>query len=121
MKVISLADTVGLADPGQVARITRYLVEELPGVETGLHLHSTPHNREAKIKAGLEAGCLRFDGALKGIGGCPMADDILVGNVDTEWMIHYFGRLKLLPPLDDEALKQSLWLAEGVFTQHQNL
>ena len=76
--IISLADTVGVATPAQVFDITSYLVESLPGVEVGVHLHSTPQNRNEKLDAAVRAGCKRFDGALKGIGGCPMADDELV-------------------------------------------
>jgi hydroxymethylglutaryl-CoA lyase len=92
-----------------------YLIKELPECTIGVHLHSTNHNRKAKIDAALEAGVLRFDGALKGIGGCPMAGNELVGNMDTEWMIAYFRQKKLLPGLDDAALKQSLHVAGEVF------
>ena len=80
IKIISLADTVGVATPEQVYDMTSYLVESLPGVEIGVHLHSTPDNWKEKLEAAIKAGCKRFDGALKGIGGCPMADDELVGN-----------------------------------------
>jgi hydroxymethylglutaryl-CoA lyase len=80
-----------------------------------VHLHSTHHNRKAKIDAALEAGCRRFDGALKGIGGCPMAGDSLVGNMDTEWMIKHFREKGLVGALNEEALKESLRLAEEVF------
>lgn len=114
--ILSLADTVGLASPEQVYDITSYLVQSLPGVEIGVHLHSTPLNWEAKLDAAARAGCRRFDGALKGIGGCPMADDELVGNMNTEWMIDYFGRQRLLPALDGEALARSLELAGELFS-----
>ena len=90
IKIISLADTVGLATKEQVYHITKYLVDSLPETEIGVHLHSTPANWKEKVDAALQAGCKRFDGALKGIGGCPMADDELVGNMDTELMIPYF-------------------------------
>ncbi|HET6995471.1 MAG TPA: hydroxymethylglutaryl-CoA lyase, partial [Chitinophagaceae bacterium] len=79
--IISLADTVGVAEPEQVYDMTRYLIESLPGTEIGVHLHSTPGNWREKLDAAVKAGCRRFDGALKGIGGCPMADDELVGNM----------------------------------------
>lgn len=115
VKIISLADTVGLAEPVQVGRITNYLVDKFPNNQFGVHLHSTPFNREAKIKAALDAGCTRFDGAMKGIGGCPMADDVLVGNIDTEWLIGYFNELHRLPPLDLNALQESIHLAEEIF------
>jgi hydroxymethylglutaryl-CoA lyase len=115
VRIISLADTVGLATPEQVSSITAYLTGHLPGHEIGVHLHSTPQHWQAKIDAALEAGCRRFDGALKGIGGCPMADDELVGNMNTEWMIPHFEEKGLLPPLDKVALNESLRLAAEIF------
>ena len=115
IKIISLADTVGLATPEQVFSVTDYLVRQLPGHTIGVHLHSTHHNRKAKIDAALQAGCRRFDGALKGIGGCPMAGNELVGNMDTEWMIPYFRQLHLLPGIHEEALQHSLRLAGQIF------
>lgn len=115
VKIISVADTVGLAEPEQIGRIINYLVETLPGTQIGVHLHSTPYNREAKIMAALNAGCARFDGALKGIGGCPMADDVLVGNIGTEWLIDYFKEKELLSPLNEKALQESLDLAGEIF------
>ncbi|HRO69965.1 MAG TPA: hydroxymethylglutaryl-CoA lyase, partial [Chitinophagaceae bacterium] len=115
IKIISLADTVGLATPGQVYDITNYLIESLPGIEIGVHLHSTPANWKEKLGSAVSAGCKRFDGALKGIGGCPMANDELVGNMDPEWMIKYFDELFMLPELDKEALAESLRIAGEVF------
>ncbi len=115
IKIISLADTVGLATPAQVSSVTRHLVNALPGTEIGVHLHSTASNWKAKTTAALEGGCLRFDGALKGIGGCPMADDMLVGNMDTELMIPYFKELNLLPELDMDALARCSRMASEIF------
>lgn len=115
VKTLSIADTVGLATPEQVYSVTEYLIRELPQCTIGVHLHSTPHGRKAKIDAALQAGCKRFDGALKGIGGCPMAGDELVGNMDTEWMIHHFEGKGLLGILDKKALAASLRLAEEIF------
>ena len=116
VRTLSLADTVGLATPEQVFSVTDYLVRQLPGHTIGVHLHSTAHNRKAKIDAALQAGCRRFDGALRGIGGCPMAGDHLVGNMDTEWMIAHFRQLQLLPPLDEEALREADRLAAEIFS-----
>ena len=115
IKIISLADTVGLATAEQVKRITKYLVDSLPGTEIGVHLHSSPMNWKEKVEAALAAGCKRFDGALKGIGGCPMADDELVGNMDTELMIPYFEEKGLLNNLDKEALQNCSMLASEIF------
>ncbi len=115
IKIISLADTVGLATSQQVKEITTYLVKELPGIEVGVHLHSTAANRIQKLEAAHNSGCLRFDGALKGIGGCPMADDELVGNMNTEIMIGYFEEQNLLEHINKEALAESLQLAARIF------
>lgn len=115
IKTISLADTVGLAKPEQVYSMTQYLIEQLPQVEIGVHLHSRPDNWKEKLDAALNAGCKRFDGALKGFGGCPMANDDLVGNMRTEWMIDYFKKKKLLYDLNDDALAKSLQLASEIF------
>ena len=115
IRVISIADTVGVARPEQVYSITEYLVKALPGHSIGVHLHSRPQNWKQKIEAALEAGCERFDGALKGIGGCPMANDELVGNMNTEWMIPYFEEKGLMNDLDKQALQESLRIAAEIF------
>ncbi len=115
IKIISLADTVGLATKEQVYQITKYLVDSLPETEIGVHLHSTATTWKEKVDAALEAGCKRFDGALKGIGGCPMADDELVGNMDTELMIPYFNELNLLNNLDEAALINCSQIATKIF------
>jgi hydroxymethylglutaryl-CoA lyase len=116
VQIISLADTVGLATPDQVFSITNYLINKLPQHQVGVHLHSTPDNRMAKIEAAWRAGCRRFDGALKGIGGCPMAHDDLVGNIDTEWLISYLEQYEVLPNLNKAALAKSSNLANELFT-----
>lgn len=115
--IISLADTVGLASPEQVYSMTRFLVESLPGTEIGVHLHSTALNWQDKLDAAVKAGCLRFDGALKGIGGCPMANDELVGNMDSERMIAYFNELGLLPDMDPQILEECIQMAAEIFKQ----
>jgi hydroxymethylglutaryl-CoA lyase len=113
--IISLADTVGLATPEQVYDVASYLIESLPGTEIGVHLHSTQQNWKQKLEAAVKAGCKRFDGALKGIGGCPMAKDELVGNMNTELMIDYFEKNNLIKGLNKEALNNSLQLANQLF------
>jgi len=115
IKIISLADTVGLATHEQVYSVTNYLVRQLPDCEIGVHLHSTPQNWRKKLEAAVNAGCMRYDGALKGIGGCPMADDEMVGNMDTELMIKYFNEKKLIGNLNNDWLATSLLLADKIF------
>ena len=115
VKTISLADTVGLASPEQVFAITNYLVKLLPQQEIGVHLHSTAANWQDKLDAAVNAGCKRFDGALKGMGGCPMAGDELVGNMDSELMIPYFESKGMLTNIDQAALLKSSRLAAQLF------
>jgi len=115
IEIISLADTVGLATAEQVYDMTEYLVDSLPGIEIGVHLHSKPMNWKEKLEAAMKAGCKRFDGALKGIGGCPMANDELIGNMNSELMINYFEENNWLNNLNKEALEKSLRLASEIF------
>ncbi len=115
IQTISLADTVGLASPEQINRITSLIITAFPKTEIGVHLHSRPDSLTEKLDAALHAGCRRFDGALKGIGGCPMAGDILVGNLETERMVDYFNDLQLIKPLNTRALENSLRLAAEIF------
>jgi hydroxymethylglutaryl-CoA lyase len=112
---ISLADTVGLASPQQVNDVTSHLIQLMPDVEIGVHLHSTTADWKSKTDAALAAGCQRFDGALKGIGGCPMADDELVGNMDTELLVPYFESKGLLDGLNLEAFAKSSAMASRIF------
>jgi hydroxymethylglutaryl-CoA lyase len=113
--IISLADTVGLASPEQVYGMTEYLVDSLPATEIGVHLHARPANWKEKLEAALKAGVERLDGALKGIGGCPMADDELVGNMNTELMIAYLESVGIPHTLNKEALAESLRIASEIF------
>ncbi len=113
--IISLADTVGLATPEQVSRAVKTLVPAWPAITIGVHLHSTPDNWQVKAEAALAAGCSRFDGALKGIGGCPMAGDDLVGNMDTEKMIPWLQQQGLVQSLNMEALATCSRLATRIF------
>jgi hydroxymethylglutaryl-CoA lyase len=115
VRIISLADTVGLATDYQIHDIVSYLVEAVPDIEIGVHLHSKPDNWENKLSNAVHAGCRRFDGALKGIGGCPMANDELVGNMNTELMINYFKSNYFLIDLNEDALAESIELASEIF------
>ena len=115
IKIISLADTVGVASPEQVFTATSTVIKSSPETEIGVHLHSTAENWKEKLDAAVKAGCKRFDGALKGIGGCPMANDELVGNMDSELMISYFEKNNFLKGLNKEALAESLRIAGEIF------
>lgn len=115
IEIFSLADTVGVATPEQVYDMTSYLVESLPATGIGVHLHSPAENWQEKLEAAAKAGCKRFDGALKGIGGCPMANDELVGNMNMEWMVNYFETNGINTGIDKSALQESLTIAEEIF------
>jgi hydroxymethylglutaryl-CoA lyase len=115
VKVLSLADTVGLAHASQVEKMTGFLIEQMQDITIGVHLHSTSANRIEKLEAAYRTGCKRYDGALKGIGGCPMADDALVGNMDTEWMIDFFNQKNQHLMLNQNELQTALQMAEEVF------
>ncbi|HEU5366376.1 MAG TPA: hydroxymethylglutaryl-CoA lyase, partial [Hanamia sp.] len=104
VQIISLADTVGLAQPSQIASLAKKTISTFPEIETGVHLHSTSLNWKEKVDAALQNGCLRFDGALKGIGGCPMANNELVGNMNSELMIPYFKERGFLQNINEDEL-----------------
>ncbi len=115
VEILSVADTVGLATPEEVSTVMQSVMKTFPQHEIGVHLHSTASNRIDKLNAALNAGVLRFDGALKGIGGCPMAGDSLVGNMDTEVMINHFQQLGYPLQLDDKALQKAVLMSSNVF------
>lgn len=115
IEIISLADTVGIATSDQIDYALRTLIPAYPQTEFSVHLHSTVGNWEQKLEAAVNAGCKRFDGALKGIGGCPLAKDELVGNMNTERMVNYFKDHHLLSSINEKALQESLMLAEEIF------
>jgi hydroxymethylglutaryl-CoA lyase len=115
IRIISLADTVGLATPEQISFALTTLKSKYKTAVIGVHLHSSPVNWKEKLEAAVSAGCNRFDGALMGIGGCPMAGDNLVGNMKTELIISYLEEKNLIDGLNKEALQRSIELASKIF------
>jgi hydroxymethylglutaryl-CoA lyase len=100
IRTISLADTVGVAPPEKIREVVSAVLTKYDYLEIGVHLHSRPDQAAAKILAAYEAGCRRFDSAIGGLGGCPFAQDDLVGNIATETVIETLrGRGATLPPL----------------------
>ncbi|MCP1995918.1 hydroxymethylglutaryl-CoA lyase [Flavobacterium sp. HSC-61S13] len=95
VKILSLSDTVGSSTPEVIDYLFSNLIPKYPNIEFGAHLHTTPDRWFEKIDAAYKAGCLRFDGAIKGYGGCPMAKDDLTGNMPTEKMLSYFTANKV--------------------------
>ncbi|MDN6280983.1 MAG: hydroxymethylglutaryl-CoA lyase [Psychroflexus sp.] len=93
--ILSLSDTVGTSDSETIDYLFSNLIPEYPSIEFGAHLHTTPDAWHGKIDAAYKAGCRRFDGAIQGFGGCPMAKDKLTGNMPTEKMLSYFTQHKV--------------------------
>jgi len=104
VKMISLADTVGLATPQEIGHLVSAVMSKYDYLDIGVHLHSRPEEAAAKILAAYDAGCRRFDSALAGLGGCPFAQDALVGNIATETVLEALrakgAELPALKPLD---------------------
>jgi len=89
VRILSLSDTIGTSNPESISHLFAKLIRDLPQVEFGAHLHTTPSTWYEKVEAAYDSGCLRFDGAIKGFGGCPMADDRLVGNMPMEKLVSF--------------------------------
>ena len=115
INIISLADTVGVAKPEQISFACNTLIQKYANIEFGVHLHSSINNKKEKLEAAFYAGCKRFDGAINGIGGCPMAQDELVGNMDSVYMIDYFKQKKIDINLNEDALAASILIADKIF------
>jgi hydroxymethylglutaryl-CoA lyase len=118
IEIISLADTIGVSQPDQIKYLFGTLVPKFPKVEFGAHLHSNPSKAMEKIEAAFLSGCQRFDGAIKGFGGCPMAEDELVGNLATETILGYLSSKNALPNLNQTEFAKALIMADSVFPQH---
>ncbi len=115
IKIISLADTIGVSKPEQITYLFKKLTKNFPSVEFGVHLHSTPSTALEKIEAAYNSGCQRFDGAIKGFGGCPMAEDELVGNLATETVLMFLDSKGSTPQIDRNAFTEALLLADSIF------
>ncbi len=115
METISLSDTIGVATPGLITQLFEVQTQAFPQIRFGAHLHSRPESIGEKVLAALQGGCRRFDGALNGFGGCPMAKDELVGNMATEVMIETLESQGFELNLDKSELAESLKLARFVF------
>ena len=110
--IVALSDTIGVSSPTNIAPLFSTLIQEYPTIEFGAHFHTTPDKWETKVESAYQNGCRRFDAALKGYGGCPMAKDDLVGNMPTEKLITYFTEDL---GLNKQELEKSLALSSTVF------
>lgn len=115
IKNISMADTVGVATPAVIDNIFRKLMPEFKNVNIGAHFHSTATTWEEKLDAAHKAGCTRFDSAMKGIGGCPMAKDDLVGNIATENVVAWCDKKGLPLSIDQHAFAEAWQMAGQIF------
>lgn len=113
--IFSLSDTIGCSNPENISYLFSNLIPAYPAVEFGAHLHTHPASWHEKIDAAWHSGCRRFDGALKGYGGCPMAKDELTGNMATENLLSYFGEQGVETGLDKQAFLQGMAMVHAVF------
>jgi len=115
--IVALSDTIGVSSPTNIAPLFYALIQEYPTIEFGAHFHTTADKWEEKVESAYQNGCRRFDAALKGFGGCPMAKDDLVGNMPTEKLITYFNEDL---GLNKQELEKSLELSNSVFLKTTN-
>jgi len=113
--ILALSDTIGTSDKDSIESLFRALIPELPDVEFGAHLHTTPESWREKVSTAFASGCRRFDGAIKGFGGCPMAKDDLTGNMPTEKLLAYFSEKEIATGIDLEVVDQAMLLSSEVF------
>lgn len=115
VEIVCPSDTIGISHAENIEFLFSTLIPAFPKVEFGAHLHSTPEAAGKKIEAAYLAGCRRFDGAIKGFGGCPMAEDVLVGNIPTEQMIAVFESIDVNTRIHPKEFSASLRMASEIF------
>lgn len=115
VEIVSLADTIGVSQPGQIKKLFTTMTSSFPKMEIGVHLHSNPATAIEKIDAAFQSGCKRFDGAIKGFGGCPMAEDDLVGNIATETIVKYLLQQNVTLTMEMDEFSKSIVEADKVF------
>jgi len=115
IRILALSDTIGVSNPQNITELFSTLIPELKDVEFGAHLHTTPDKWEEKVKAAYDSGCRRFDSAIKGFGGCPMASDELTGNMPTENLLAFFKKNNIEVSIDMKAFMSSMIMADQTF------
>ena len=118
IKIFSLADTVGTANHDDIASVFKTVMQTYPHLEIGAHFHARPEERNAKISAAWDASCRRFDMAMLGFGGCPMAEDELVGNISTEFMLGFLRDKNISTGINEDALVESKIVATEIFGKY---
>ncbi len=115
IKVIALADTIGVSNPENIKYLFSNVIPEFPEVTIGAHLHTTPETWREKVEAAWNSGCRRFDSAVKGLGGCPMATDKLTGNMPTEKVLQFLNENKIESGIDSVQFAESMLMAGSTF------
>jgi hydroxymethylglutaryl-CoA lyase len=115
IRIFQLSDTIGVSTPASISYLFSSLIPAYPEAEIGAHLHTTPNSWKEKIAASVTAGCRRFDGAIRGYGGCPLAKDDLTGNMPTERMLTYFEEHQLETGVDKDRFAAALRASADVF------
>lgn len=118
VKILSLSDTIGSSTPDIITYLFSNLIPRYPQIEFGAHLHTVPNAWYEKVDAAFKAGCRRFDGAIQGFGGCPMAKDELTGNMPTEQMLSYFTTKKVVSNLNPMSFESAYNEATKIFTKY---
>jgi hydroxymethylglutaryl-CoA lyase len=118
VKILSLSDTVGSSTPDVISYLFSNLIPKYPNIEFGAHLHTTPDKWHEKVDAAYKAGCVRFDGAIQGFGGCPMAKDDLTGNMPTEKLLSYFTAQKANTNASPMSFESAYNEATKIFTTY---
>jgi len=118
-RILSLSDTIGTSTPEDINYLFSHLIPKYPNVEFGAHLHTTPSRWYEKVNAAYKAGCRRFDGAIQGFGGCPMAKDELTGNMPTEKMLSYFTENKVATGVQWMVFEAAYNKASELFSGYQ--
>lgn len=118
VKILSLSDTIGSSTPDVISYLFSNLIPKYPTIEFGAHLHTTPDTWHEKVNAAYQSGCLRFDGAIQGFGGCPMAKDDLTGNMPTEKLLSYFTTQKCNTNTSPMSFESAYNEASKIFKQY---
>ncbi len=118
VKILALSDTIGCATPTLVSSLFKDLIPSLKNVEFGAHLHTIPENAKQLVEAAYNHGCRRFDGAIKGFGGCPMATNDLTGNMPTELMLLWFQENGIVTGIKNQEFNSSFEMSNSIFSRH---
>jgi hydroxymethylglutaryl-CoA lyase len=115
IEIIAISDTIGSAKKEDISFLYKTLIPELPQIEFGAHMHVRPENAKEIVKTAFDSGCRRFDSAIRGFGGCPMAKDDLTGNMPTEIMLEYFRENSITTTVDTKEFEKAMQVSTSIF------